>query len=87
MFILGTRTILSLIIISLGFGIFAVGVYTFHYFYQPVFTMLCAGMGALLIDLGIMVLCELEAKIRAFLKIGLKKTENLSGKRGMKAPP
>jgi hypothetical protein len=78
MFILGTRTILSLIIVSLGFGIFGVGVYTFHYFYQPIFTMLCAGMGALLIDLGIMYHCELEGKIRGFLKIGLKKTEDLS---------
>ena len=87
MFILGTRTILSLIIISLGFGIFGVGVYTFHYFYQHVFTMLCAGMGALLIDLGIMILCELDGKIREFLKIGLRKTENPSEKHAMEAPP
>ena len=87
MTILGTRTILSLIIISLGFGIFGVGVYTFHYFYQPVFTMLCGGMGALLIDLGIMILCELDGKIRAFLKIGLRKTENPSQKHAMEVPP
>lgn len=87
MTILGTRTILSLVIVSLGFGIFGVGVYTFHYFYQPVFTMLCAGMGALLIDLGIMILCELDGRIKEFLKIGLRRTESPSEKRAMEAPP
>lgn len=83
---MGTRTILSIIIISLGFGIFGLGVYTFHYFYHPIFTMLCAGMGSLLIDLGVMYHCELEGRIREFLKIGLKKTGNIKEKPAIESP-
>ena len=74
---MGRRTILSIIIISLGFGIFGLGVYTFHYFYHPIFTMLCAGMGSLLIDLGVMYHCELEGRISEILRIGPKKTGNI----------
>ena len=74
------REILSILVISLGFALFGLGVYAFHYFYHPIFTLLFALMGSLLIDVGIAYLCEQEGIIRGFFRVGIKKTKDIKKK-------
>jgi len=74
------RTVLSISTMSFGFVVFGLGVYVFHYFYNPLSTLLLAVIGGLLINVGIAYFCEQEDTIKGFLRVGLRRTKDIKKK-------